>query len=67
MDPYGTLHWDSLGPFRYDVGYDAAVAAHNGSQVVAAYLVTDSGWEGLPYTNSITNVSYGGNTYATTH
>jgi len=58
------LQWDSMVPFRYNVGYEAALAAHSGSPVVAAYLVTDSGWEGHAYTNTISNVTYGDNTYA---
>jgi hypothetical protein len=60
------LHWDSMGGdagFLYNTTYALAVADHSGS-VMAAYLVTDSGWEGLAYTNTITNVTYGENTYA---
>jgi len=58
------LQWDSMAPYHYNATYEGALAAHSGSPVVAAYLVTDSGWEGLAYTNTITNVTYGENTYA---
>ena len=63
----GPLQWDSTGGtagFLYNAPYDVAVADHAGSSVVAAYLVTDSGWEGQAYTNTITDVTYGDNTYA---
>jgi hypothetical protein len=61
------LQWDSMqgtAGFLYGKSYTVALADHNGSPVVAAYLVTDSGWEGSAYTNTITNVTYDGNTYA---
>lgn len=58
------LQWDSTAPFAYNAGYDSALALHSSSSVVAAYLVTDSGWEGQAYTNTITDISYGDNTYA---
>jgi hypothetical protein len=58
------LQWDSTSPFAYNAGYEGAKALHAGSTVVAVYLVTDSGWEGAAYTNTITDISYGGNTYA---
>lgn len=60
------LQWDSMGGragFLYNAGYAAAVADHSGG-VVAAYVVTDSGWEGEAYTNSISHITYGHNTYA---
>ena len=60
------LQWDSMAGhagYLYNSTYALAVADHSGS-VMAAYLVTDSGWEGLAYTNTITNVTYGDNTYA---
>lgn len=67
-DPQSTpLQWDSNGGsagFLYGKDYATALADHGGSPVVAVYLVTDSGWEGLAYTNTITNVMYGDNAYA---
>ena len=60
----GVVQWDSTNPTLYGVTYSAAAAAHSESTVVAAYLVTDSGWEGTAYTNTITDVMYGNNTYA---
>jgi hypothetical protein len=61
------LHWDSTGGasgFIYNGDYSVEVADHNGSPVVAAYVVTDSGWEGQSYTNFISDITYGDSTYA---
>lgn len=66
-DPQSTpLQWDSMGGtagFLYNAGYAAAVADHSGG-VVAAYVVTDSGWEGQAYTNWISDITYGDATFA---
>lgn len=64
---HSDLQWDSTGGtsgFLYGTTYGAALADHNESAVVAAYVVTDSGWEGQAYTNTITDITYGDNTYA---
>jgi hypothetical protein len=60
------LHWDSMAGtsgFIYNGDYSSEVNDHTGG-VVAAYVVTDSGWEGKSYTNLISNITYGTNTYA---
>jgi|SRR5579859_2460184 len=60
------LHWDSTGGtsgFISNGDYSTEIADHTGG-VVAAYVVTDSGWEGQSYTNLISNIKYGDNTYA---